>query len=78
MSHPPNFDSVSIRADEEKAVVTNPQPKFVSSFESLHVTRTRFRKAMQRGEYMHSGGPAQAADISLRWIGPNDPLHFGS
>jgi hypothetical protein len=46
MKHPPNFDCVSVRADEEKAVVTNPQPKFFSALESFHVPRAGFCKAM--------------------------------
>ena len=73
-----NLDSVAVGADEEEAVVTNPESKLFSSLEGFHVACARFRKAMQREENMHGGGLAQAADIALGRIGPNDPLHFGS
>ena len=72
-----NFDGVGIGTDEEEPVVANAKPKLFSSLESFHVARTRFRKAMQGGENVHSGGLAQAADIRLGGISPNDSLHFG-
>jgi hypothetical protein len=53
-----NLDGIGIGADEEEPAVANAQPKFFSSLESFHVTRTRVRKAMQRRENMHSGGLA--------------------
>jgi len=73
-----NLDGVGIGTDEEEPVVTNAQPKLFSSLESFHVARARFGKAMQRGENVHRDGLAEPADIGLGWIGPNDPLHFGS
>jgi len=62
-----NLEHVRICADKEESVVTNAQPKFFSPLESLHVAYARFRKAMQRGENMHGGGLAQAADIGPGW-----------
>ena len=56
MTDAANFDGFGIGADEEESVVANAQPKFSSALESFHVARARFRKAMQRGENMHSGG----------------------
>jgi len=53
-----NLDAVGIGANEEEAVVAYAEPKLFSSLESLYVARTRFRKAMQRGEDMHCGGLA--------------------
>ncbi len=73
-----NLDGIGLGADEEEPVVTNAQPKFFSPFKSFHVAYTRFRKAMQRGENMHSDRLAQTADIAPSWISPNDPLHFVS
>jgi len=78
MTNAANFDGVSIWTDEKEAVGTNPQPKFVSSPESFHITHARLRKAKKRGEDMHRDGLAQAADITLGGIGPDNPLHFGS
>jgi hypothetical protein len=53
-----NLNGVWLGADEKEPVVTNAQPEFFSSPESLHVPDSRFRKAMQRGENMHGGGLA--------------------
>ena len=78
MADAANLDGVGIGADEEEPVVANAQPKLFSSLESFHVADARFRKVMQRGENMHGGRLAQAADIGPGWIGPNNPLHFGS
>lgn len=78
MTDAADLDSAAVGADEEKAVVTNTQPKLFSALESFHIARARFRKAMQRRENVHSRGLAQTADIGLGWAGPNDPLHFGS
>jgi hypothetical protein len=78
MPNAANLDGVSIWADEEEAVVAYTQPKFVSALHSFHVTHARFRKAKERGEDLHRYGLAQAADITLGRIGPDNPLHFGS
>jgi hypothetical protein len=48
MADPENLNSLTVRADEEEAVVTNTQPKLFSTLESFHVARARFRKPMQR------------------------------
>jgi hypothetical protein len=58
MTNAADLDGVGIGADEEEPVVANAQPKFFSSLESFHIARARFRKAMQPGENMHSGGLA--------------------
>ena len=73
-----NLDGIGVGTDEEDPEVANAQPKLFSPLKSFHVARARFRKAMQRGENVHGGRLAQAADIDHGWIGPNDPLHFGS
>jgi hypothetical protein len=78
MTDAANLDSVGIWANEEEAVVTNAQPKLVCSLDSFHVTHARSRKTKERGEDIHRDWLAQAADITLGWIGPNNPLHFGS
>ena len=78
MTDPANLDGIGIWADEEEPVVTNAQPEFVCTPQSFHVTHARLCKAEQRGEDMHRDGLAQAADITLARIGPNNPLHFGS
>jgi hypothetical protein len=33
---------------------------------------------MQRGQDLHCDGLAQAADIGLGGVGPDDPLHAGA
>jgi hypothetical protein len=78
MPHAANLNGVGIWADEEETVVAYAQAKFVSSLHSFHVTQARFCKAEEHGEYMHRDGLAQAADITFGWIGPDNPLHFGS
>ena|SRR6266849_5953005 len=78
MTDAANLDGVGIWANEEEAVVSYTQPKFVSSSESFHVTHARLRKAKECGEDIHRDGLAQAADITFGRIGPDNPLHFGS
>ena len=63
MSDAADLESVGIGADEEKSIVAYAQPKLVVTLQGLHVTCARFRKTMQNGKNMHSGGFAQAADI---------------
>ena len=41
-----NLNRVGIWADEEEAVVTNPQPKLFPSLEGFHVAHARFREAV--------------------------------
>ena len=78
MTYAANLDGIGIGADEEETVIADAQPEFFSSLEAFHVARARFRKAMQRGENVHGGGLAEAADIAPSRISPNDPLHFGA
>ncbi len=72
-----NLDHIGIGTDEEEPVVTNAQPKLFSPLECFHVARARFRKAMQRRKNVHGDGLAQATNIGLGGIGPNNPFHFG-
>jgi hypothetical protein len=78
MTDASNLDGIEVGVDKEEPVVANAQPKFFSPLKGFHIARARFREAMQRRENVHGGRLAQAANISLGWIGPNYPLHFGS
>jgi len=78
MTDAANFDGVGVWADKEEAVVAYSQTKFVSALHGFHVTHARLCKTEERGEDMHRYGLAQVADITLGWIGPDNPLHFGS
>ena len=73
-----NLDGIEVGTNEEEPVVTDAQPKLFSALQRFHVARARFRKAMQGRKNVHGGGLAQAADIGLGRLGPDNPLHFGS
>jgi hypothetical protein len=78
MPYPANLDGVGIWANEEDTIVTNTQAQFFSSLKSFHVTYASLRKAKKHAEDVHRDRLAQLADIAFSWIGPNNPLHFGS
>jgi hypothetical protein len=73
-----NFDRIGDGIGEEEPVVADAQPHLFSPLESLHVSRARFRKTVQRGENVHRGGLTQAADIGLGEIGTDDLFDIGS
>ena len=78
MMNATNLNGIGIGNDKEKSVVTDAQPKLISPMERLHVAHTRLCKTVQGGKNVHGGGFVQAADIGFGWLGPNNPLHFGS
>ena len=76
--HSPYLDGVGIRANEEYAIVADTHPQFVSPLHSFHVTCAGLSKSVEWRENVHRDRFADAADIVLGKVGPDNPLHFGS
>jgi hypothetical protein len=53
MPHPPNFDAVGIRADEEDTVVADTKPQFAPALQGLHISDSGMSESVKRRENVH-------------------------
>jgi hypothetical protein len=74
-----NLDDIVGRADEEEAVIADPQPQlFHAALKRLDIPRARFGESMQRMQNAHRSGFIHTANVGLGLFSPGDPLQAGS